>query len=366
MDRGEFPHLTDSQFDSVRKMVGIFGGDALRSCAAATPAERVERIEAFDTYERELISYAQGLQGKEGENLHFWVREVELAMDTALISTERLRVAFVLSNLGGRAKTWAYTREATTPGCFTTWAQLCQQLRAAFLPANYEYRQRSRLLACKQGKRELHEYIQEMRVLAASLVGNPLPEHIKVTVFMDGLKVSPSRTRLFRVHANTMEEAIQIAFQEEYSHRQARSPTSVWQGHNASTGAVQGAPAAGASTGPVPMELVLIDSGASTNFDRRRTVARNGDKYNDALRESEGRGQVLVRLADGTVVNVPGVRVDLAVKFEDFDSTESFLVLDMDKYDLILGMPWLEKHEPWIDWRGKAIGASRPAVSDRE
>ncbi|KAG3126496.1 hypothetical protein PI126_g22293 [Phytophthora idaei] len=36
----------------------------------------------------------------------------------------------------------------------------------------------------------------------------------------------------------------------------------------------------------------------------------------------------------------------------------------MDKYDLILGMPWLEKHEPWIDWRGKAIGASRPAVSD--
>ncbi|POM59257.1 LOW QUALITY PROTEIN: Gag protein, partial [Phytophthora palmivora] len=207
---------------------------------------------------------------------------------------------------------------------------------------------------------------------------------------MDGLKVGPSRTQLFRVHANTMEEAIQVALQEDYSHRQARTPTSVWQGHNASTGAVQGAPAAGASTGPVPMELctavqssircyrygkfghmqracpaggqrkfpskprgsrgpwqkprpksqgnwghqkssggllvvhasvrgygdpfrVLIDSAASTNFDRRQMVARNGDKYADALRESEGRGQV----------------------------------------------------SPWIDWRGKAIGASRPAVSDR-
>ncbi|POM73775.1 Gag protein [Phytophthora palmivora] len=58
---------------------------------------------------------------------------------------------------------------------------------------------------------------------------------------MDGLKVGPSRTQLFRVHANTMEEAIQIALQEGYSHRQAR--------------AVQGPPAAGASTGPVPMEL---------------------------------------------------------------------------------------------------------------
>ncbi|ETI57482.1 hypothetical protein F443_00247 [Phytophthora nicotianae P1569] len=37
----------------------------------------------------------------------------------------------------------------------------------------------------------------------------------------------------------------------------------------------------------------------------------------------------------------------------------------MDPYDMILGMPWLEKHEPWIDWRGIAIGASRPAVTDR-
>ncbi|KAG3248865.1 hypothetical protein PI124_g6455 [Phytophthora idaei] len=37
----------------------------------------------------------------------------------------------------------------------------------------------------------------------------------------------------------------------------------------------------------------------------------------------------------------------------------------MDKYDLILGMMWLEKHEPWIDWRDKAIGTSRPALSGR-
>ncbi|POM71608.1 Gag protein [Phytophthora palmivora] len=51
--------------------------------------QQVERIDAFDTYERILVSYLQGLrapwlnssrlkfrphEGKEGENLHFWVR----------------------------------------------------------------------------------------------------------------------------------------------------------------------------------------------------------------------------------------------------------------------------------------------------
>ncbi|KAG3102447.1 hypothetical protein PI125_g14169 [Phytophthora idaei] len=153
MDQNEFPHLNDSQYESVRKMAGIFGIDALQSLVAATPAEQVERVNAFDIYERGFIAHVRGsmqppmvevkpshqkplrLKGnpyekREGENLHFWVREVELAMDAALISTEQLRVAFALTNLSGRAKSWEYTREATTPGCFASWAQLCEQLRA--------------------------------------------------------------------------------------------------------------------------------------------------------------------------------------------------------------------------------------------
>ncbi|POM70667.1 Gag protein [Phytophthora palmivora] len=134
-----------------------------------------------------------------GENFHFWVREVELAMDAALISTEQLHVVFTLSSLGGWAKAWAYTREVTSP-------VVLQPGISSFLLANYEYHQGSRFLACKQGNRGMHEYIQEMQVLAASLVRKPLPEHIKMTVFMDGLKVGPSRKQLFRVHVKTMED----------------------------------------------------------------------------------------------------------------------------------------------------------------
>ncbi|KAG3004693.1 hypothetical protein PC121_g17362 [Phytophthora cactorum] len=173
-------------------------------------------------------------------------------MDAALISTEQLRVAFTLSNLSGRAKSLTYTREATTPGCFASWAQLCAQLRAAFLPAKYEYRQHSRFLSGKQGKRELYEYIQEMRALTASLGGNPLHEHIKVTVFMDGLRVGPARTQLFRVQASTLEEAIQVALQEEYSHRQARTPASAWSG-GSTPSSNRTAP-----SGPVPMNVLLL------------------------------------------------------------------------------------------------------------
>ncbi|ETI40888.1 hypothetical protein F443_13818 [Phytophthora nicotianae P1569] len=176
---------------------------ALQSLVASTPAEQVERVNAIGTYEQGLIAHVRGnlqapaaegkpphpkplrlkvtpYEGKEGNNLLFWVRE-----------------------------SWAYTREATSPGCFTSWPQLCEQLRAAFLSANYKYRQRSRFLSCKQGKRELHEYIQEMRELTASLVGDPLYEHIK---------------------SSNLEETIQVALQEEYSHRQARTPASAWPG----------------------------------------------------------------------------------------------------------------------------------------
>ncbi|GMG17192.1 unnamed protein product [Phytophthora fragariaefolia] len=68
---------------------------------------------------------------------------------------------------------------------------------------------------------------------------------------------------------------------------------------------------------------------------------------------------VTVRLATGTRVTVPKVPVDLSVKFLDFDSVERCLVLDLDaRYDLILGMAWLERHVPWIDWRSKTLGAT--------
>ena len=69
-------------------------------------------------------------------------------------------------------------------------------------------------------------------------------------------------------------------------------------------------------------------------------------------------------MATGTRVTVPKVPLNLSIKFLDFDSVKICLVLALDsRYDLILGMAWLERHEPWIDWRSKTLGATRDVPS---
>ncbi|EGZ20567.1 hypothetical protein PHYSODRAFT_402483, partial [Phytophthora sojae] len=148
----------DSQFESVRNMAGIFGSDALRSLAAATPAEQVERVSAFDEYERGLIAHVQGnllaqmsepkrvqpkplrlavppFEGKDGEKLHFWIQEIEMAMSAGLISAENLRVAVALSNFGERAKTWAYTSAGTCPAAVISRSHIVERTSAGFRPA---------------------------------------------------------------------------------------------------------------------------------------------------------------------------------------------------------------------------------------
>ncbi|GMF46154.1 unnamed protein product [Phytophthora fragariaefolia] len=101
---------------------------------------------------------------------------------------------------------------------------------------------------------------------------------------------------------------------------------------------------------PEPMP-VLIDSGASFNFETKASVAKNNALYASAFEASKSNTNVSVRLATDSIVSTRKLTIPLSVKFDDFNSIDPFIVLDMDdRYDLTLGMPWLAKHEPWIDW----------------
>lgn len=79
---------------------------------------------------------------------------------------------------------------------------------------------------------------------------------------------------------------------------------------------------------------------------------------------------MLVRLADGKPRQLPRRSVRLPYKFDGFSGTDEFLVIDMSKqYDCILGMPWLTRHRPEIDWVQRSLRPNKrdinvAAVSD--
>ncbi|KAF1313328.1 Pol protein, partial [Globisporangium splendens] len=110
---------------------------------------------------------------------------------------------------------------------------------------------------------------------------------------------------------------------------------------------------------------VLVDCGASQNFVSKSALKQSLQAY-ERLVHTGKREKMIVRLTDGSTVHTEGVRVELSFRFCDFVCKETFVVLAMgSKYDLILGMPWLAKHQPWIDWRARTIGSSTPS-SDEE
>ena len=106
----------------------------------------------------------------------------------------------------------------------------------------------------------------------------------------------------------------------------------------------------------------LIDSGSSGNYVRRYFLEGN-PRYVEAPEAHKG-DTITVRLVTGALVTASKASVNLGVKLFDFDSIERLLVPDLDsRYDRILGMARLERHEPWIDWRSKILGITRTAPS---
>ena len=140
---------------------------------------------------------------KEGENLTLWIREIEMAMISVLITLDHQQVSLAISKLDGRAREWALTCSTSVELAFPTWETLKLQLMQVFSPPNQSYRVRSRFLSTRQGKNELTEYVQELRTLMAAMQSHPLPEAVHVTIFMDGFRTGVARTEVFRVHLST-------------------------------------------------------------------------------------------------------------------------------------------------------------------
>ncbi|KAF0721067.1 hypothetical protein Ae201684P_009493 [Aphanomyces euteiches] len=249
-----------------------------------------------------------------------WLLQVTIAADALCILKECIKVAFAMSHLKGRAEAWAYSLRMGNPNCFPTLGDFASQLKTAFLPPNSDFRNRSRFLNAAQGKQTIREFVHELRYLYASMNDErSLPESTRVTVFMNGLNKGPARTELFRRYPETFDEAVSIALSEDFSQNLARASASDSMDMDIS------------SMGQIPQ--------------RYQAGQPSPDKR-----------------CYGSVAEQPRVLITLPTRVGQFVSDETYFVIDLDeRWDLILGMGWLEKHQPTINWKLKTISKSLDA-----
>ena len=102
--------------------------------------------------------------------------------------------------------------------------------------------------------------------------------------------------------------------------------------------------------------VAMVDSGATGNF-----ISRNLVDINDLPTRKKKRSYKL-RLADGSVFSTGKVEEEtrsLPVTIQRHHEEITFDIIGMATYNVILGMPWLNKHNPEINWKTKVLKFGR-------
>uniref|UniRef100_A0AAV1U1J0 Retrotransposon gag domain-containing protein n=1 Tax=Peronospora matthiolae TaxID=2874970 RepID=A0AAV1U1J0_9STRA len=128
------------------------------------------------------------------DSLLKWFVELEDAIRARHIEGDEMQVTFVLSNLTGRAKTWALGLKLQDPNMFESLEILKSWLKETFESPRAEFRARSVLLRLKLCKRDVQAYAQHLRYLASSVTKFPVDEHTLINVFIYGLVDGPVKT----------------------------------------------------------------------------------------------------------------------------------------------------------------------------
>lgn len=94
---------------------------------------------------------------------------------------------------------------------------------------------------------------------------------------------------------------------------------------------------------------ILVDSGATDMFISRKWMQ---DKD---LNIVELTNTIKIELADGKTTESITRKVEACVQIGDFESLEKLHEVTLGRHDAILGVRWLEKHNPIINWREKMM-----------
>lgn len=95
--------------------------------------------------------------------------------------------------------------------------------------------------------------------------------------------------------------------------------------------------------------VFLIDCGASCNFMAASFAERNH------IATKRGRKRMTVTLADGTRKDTRSTVQQAPMTIGAYSDRLNCICLPLQGYDVILGMPWLRRENPHIDWRSHRL-----------
>ena len=240
LEFSDFPHLTIHEWSALKRMAKVLGDSVVvnllttlspeeqRSAAVGYMSQEIElgggkNPTSSETSRKETLKLSVSkFSGDSNEPLLRWLVEVEAAMTAQQLQIPGNQVAFAMSHLSGRAKSWAFGRRMADPTCFSTYQSFRDDLRAAFEPPKSEFRARTEFLALRQNSGDLQLYAQKARYLVASVVEHPIDMVTQVTTFLMGLDDGPVKTQLFREYPETLEHAIARAMEEDFSLKSSR------------------------------------------------------------------------------------------------------------------------------------------------
>ncbi|KAF1318279.1 reverse transcriptase, partial [Globisporangium splendens] len=430
-----FPHLSSYEWSALERMRNVIGEAAVISLLrSASPEDQKSAAVSFMHHEiiesRKQVATpvssfrtvplkldVSPYRGGENEPLSRWFVELDAAITARQLRDPMQRVLFAMSNLAGRAKSWAYGKRLSDPNCFYSYEDFKAELKAAFEPPQSEF------LKLRQGRFDLHSYAQRARFLVSSIVDEPIDVSTQVVTFMAGLNDGPIRNQLFREYPKTLDEAIERAMQEEFSMKQAKF-------HGFASRPMRQSNVA--HDGPEPMDISYIFTPGNErprndgkcfrcgkpgcSFEQPRSFLRSSiraviwakkrewtvgegtpagpEKRTVDVVETQDSGPYVhdahaVSTRENSVsqtsslivlkVHVDGIATPLRalvdtdddrpvgewVNCEDFRGEDEFILLDLDdKFDLILGMPWLKCYQPSIDWMKMKISVDKSRDAD--
>ncbi|KAG3054418.1 hypothetical protein PC121_g16298 [Phytophthora cactorum] len=133
--RADCPHLSDPEWETIQRLATIIGEAAVATMLRTlSPTEQHGVALGFIAKEQRDAAASTTTTASSGTT-----PRVDTAIAARRIFDEPSKVAFAMSCLGGRARSWAYGRRLTDATCFGTYAEFKEELRQAFELSKNEF-----------------------------------------------------------------------------------------------------------------------------------------------------------------------------------------------------------------------------------